>query len=256
MDTKQIDFRKSLGVTTATIPAKAQLIISAVCIALFVSVSDANQTHAQALNNSEITAGPNRFLKHKSKSDKALGWNPLTCHGSPSFPNEEKWSITKANIDKFLQMDTATIAGLYGCHDCDYRKLEIDLDDKLTLKLIKHSGGTHFSIEPTTKRSYIEFSSFNDGDHFGILTEPAGAVWTGAKRKDEKEYWEIINTNLDKFVGMNWEEVLAVLGPERESSKERNYIRYRVGDASLTFNLRDGKVYKIKFQPDTYIPGT
>jgi len=256
MDTRQINFRKSFRVTAAAMAAKAQLISSALCIALVLFFSLSNQAHAQAFKDSNITAGPNNFLKHKSKSGRALGWNHLTCHGSPSLSNEEKWYITKANIDKFLQMDTVTIAGLYGCHDCDYQKIEIDLDDKLTFKLVKHRGGIDFSIEPIKMRPYIEFDRLNDGDHFGILSEPAGAVWTGVKRKDEKEYWKIINANLDKFVGLNWEEVLAALGPERESSKERNYIRYRVGDASLTFNLRNGKVFKIKFQSDSYIPGT
>ncbi len=183
-------------------------------------------------------------IHSNSSNDKAL------------VVNSDKWSIAKTNVDKFLELNNCAIGNLFGYPRLYDSLVKIDLDEKLDLKIFKCRHNNEFCFMPTRNipHGYIATGPYDGG--FDYPNVPSEAIWTGVKRKDEKDFWIIIKANLDKFIGMSGEEIKALLGPERESSKPWNYIKYRVGDAGLTFYLKEGKVQKFKFKADDYIPGT
>ncbi len=163
------------------------------------------------------------------------------------------WKIAKENVDKFAAMDYKTRAALFDREPVWY-ECNIDMDDNTALRFYRGCRDGEFSFLPQSAPSMLGVYGLDeDGEHPQVKSE---TVYTGAKRKDEKEYWSIIKDNLDKFIGMNSEEITALLGPERCSSKPWNRIDYRIGDAGLTFYLKDGKVEKLRFKSNVYIPGT
>lgn len=165
----------------------------------------------------------------------------------------DNWKIAKANVERFLGLDDKTLAALFGRVPV-YRECNIFMDEKTSLRFGDEIKVKEFSFLPQTEPSKLGIWGLDeDGEHPNVRSEK---VWTGAKRKDEKEYWSIIKANLDKFIGMSSEEITALLGPERCSSKPWNRIDYRIGDAGLTFYLKDGKVEKFRFKSNVYIPGT
>ena len=172
--------------------------------------------------------------------------------------NKDKWPIAKANIEKFLSMNGAAIADLFGSKRTYELPCKIDINDRIVLQFYSRKSLPirDFYISLSEPRQQT-FHSFNHEANGGFeLKESPDTIWTGAKRKSEKGYWKIIKANLDKFIGMSGDEIIALLGPERCSSKPRNFIQYRIGDAGLTFFLKAGKVHKFKFKSDAYIPGT
>lgn len=190
----------------------------------------------------------------EQKTNRKRSFYPDPCSGPAWLVNKDKWTIAKTNVDKFFDMEENTIAHLFGCRDDDTLDGEIELDEKLAVRIFKYKDTNEFSFRPKIEHpGYTLFGQDDDSEHPRVRSE---TVWTGAKRKDEKEYWSIIKANLDKFIGMSSEKIIALLGPERCSSKPWNRIDYRVGDAGLTFFLKDGKVEKFRFSSDRYIPGT
>ncbi|MFA7340025.1 MAG: hypothetical protein WC028_24820 [Candidatus Obscuribacterales bacterium] len=163
------------------------------------------------------------------------------------------WTIAKANVERFLGLDDKTLAALFGCKSIGF-ECNIDMDENTILRFDSASKVGAFAFLPQSAPSMEGcFGVDPNYDHPKLRSE---TFWTGAKRKDQKEYWTIIKANLDKFIGMSGEEIAALLGPERCSSKPWNRIDYRIGDAGLTFYLKDGKVEKFRFSSDRYIPGT
>ena len=163
------------------------------------------------------------------------------------------WKIAKENVDKFAAMDYKTRAALFD-RDPVWYECKIDMDDNTALSFYRGCRDGEFSFLPQSAPSMAGSYGLDPNyEHPKVKSE---TVYTGAKRKDEKEYWSIIKANLDKFIGMSSEEITALLGPERCSSKPWNRIDYRIGDAGLTFYLKDGKVEKLRFKSNVYIPGT
>ena len=174
------------------------------------------------------------------------------------------WKIAKENVDKFFDMQDKDIANLFDYYEHKEIAYGIEIDEKTELQVNK---GSRFNFNEFSFLQKPSLPPKNDGDSVQKIcggdamdefrfSPEHDAIWTGAKRKDEKEYWKIIKANLDKLIGMSGEEIAALLGPERCSSKQYNLIKYRVGDAGLTFYLKDGKVQRFKFKSDVYIPGT
>lgn len=214
---------------------------------------------AQALDTSDKLDDSQRSQVeqvHPSKSRSKPTFSHYSCRGPAWLTNEEKWSIAEAHVDKFFEMDTNAVAELFGCRDYEDSKFDIQLDEQLDLKIFKYRHSNEFCFLPHRKipPGYVATGPYDGGSNFPEV--PSEAIWTSAKRKDEKDYWTIIKANLDKFIGMTSEELVARLGPERESSKPWNYCQYRVGDAGLMFYLKNGKVEKFKFESNKYIPGT
>jgi hypothetical protein len=170
----------------------------------------------------------------------------------------DNWKIAKANVDKFLAMNGEAIADLFGSKTTNELPCKIDINDQIVLQFYNRKSlpirEFYISLTEPTQHQYLSFNHRAKGGF--ELRESPNTIWTGAKRKSEKEYWKIIKANLDKFIGMSGDEIIALLGPERCSSKPRNFIQYRIGDAGLTFFLKAGKVHKFKFKSDAYIPGT
>lgn len=165
----------------------------------------------------------------------------------------QNWKIAKANVERFLGLEDKTITALFDRRPF-WGECNIELDDSTTLRFYSASKVGAFAFLPQDAPSMEGcFGVDSNYEHPKVKSE---TVWTGAKRKDEKEYWTIIKANLDKFIGMSSKEIIALLGPERSSSKPWNLIDYRIGDAGLTFYLKDGKVEKFRFRSDVYIPGT
>lgn len=180
------------------------------------------------------------------------------CSGPDWLANRDNWKIAKANVDKFFNLNDQTIAELFEYKPDKSLQDTIDLDDNTSLQVQRSSPRpvNVFAFVPSNK-SLFNNNWAGEGIKGGFSFDKSpDTIWTGAKRKDEKEYWKIIKANLDKFIGMSAEEIAALLGPERCSSKQYNYIQYRVGDAGLTFYLKEGKVEKFSFKSDVYIPGT
>lgn len=177
---------------------------------------------------------------------------------------EDNWNIAKKYVDKFFDMKDKDIADLFDYHEHKETEYVIAIDEKTELQINKVSpfNFNEFSflrkpsLPQTSYRESIRKICGSDAMEDVRFSAGHDAIWTGAKRKDEKEYWKIIKANLDKFIGMSAEEIAALLGPERCSSKQDNLIKYRVGNAGLTFYLKDGKVQRFKFKSDVYIPGT
>lgn len=191
---------------------------------------------------------------NKTNSEGSGCRNP--CSDPARLTNKDKWSVAKTNVDKFFELNGSAIGNLFGYPFLDNSLVTIHLDEKVDLKVLKSRGRNEFCFLPTRKipPGYLVTGPYDGG--FEWPKVPSEAIWTGAKRKDEKEYWSIIKANLDKFIGMSGDEIVALLGPERQSSKPWSYVQYRVGDAGLTFYLKDGKAQKFKFKSDVYIPGT
>jgi len=183
---------------------------------------------------------------------------PESSNDPALLVNKDKWPIAKANIEKFLSMNGAAIADLFGSTTTYELPCKIDINDRIFLQFYNRKSlpirDFYISLTESTQRQYVSFNHRATGGF--DLREGPGTIWTGAKRKSEKGYWKIIKANLDKFIGMSGDEIIALLGPERCSSKPRNFIQYRIGDAGLTFFLKAGKVHKFKFKSDAYIPGT
>jgi hypothetical protein len=175
---------------------------------------------------------------------------PAQAEGSSQSSN---WEIAKANVERFLGLDSKALAALFKRNPAR-SECNVELDDNTILRFYAFGQIDAFAVLPHDAHSME--GSYGEDPNYEHPRVKSEAVWTGAKRRDEKEYWTIIKNNLDKFMGMTKEQILSLLGPERESSIPWNYIRYRVGDSSLTFFLKDGKVEKYRFQSDTYIPGT
>lgn len=174
------------------------------------------------------------------------------------------WKIAKENVDKFFDMKDKDIADLFDYYEHKEAEYEITIDEKTELQ-VNQNNPSNFnefsflqkpSLPPTSYKTSIQEVCGSAAMTDFRTNDGHDRMWTGAKRKDEKEYWSIIKANLDKFIGMSGEEINALLGPERCSSKQDNLIQYRVGDAGLTFYLKDGKVERFKFKSGVYIPGT
>lgn len=174
------------------------------------------------------------------------------------------WKIAKENVDKFFDMKDKDIANLFDYYEHKVAEYEITIDEKTELQVNKNNpfNFNEFSflqkpsLPPTNYKTSIQEVCGSAAMQDFRTNDGHDRIWTGAKRKDEKEYWSIIKANLDKFIGMSSEEITALLGPERCSSKPWNRIDYRIGDAGLTFYLKDGKVEKLRFKSNVYIPGT
>lgn len=174
------------------------------------------------------------------------------------------WKIAKENVDKFFDMKDKDIAHLFDNYQYKEPEYEITIDEKTELQVNKVNpfNFNEFSflqkpsLPPKNDRDSIQKICGSAAMEDFRFSDKHDTIWTGAKRKDEREYWKIIKANLDKLIGMSGEEIAALLGPERCSSKQNNSIKYRVGDADLTFFLKDGKVEKFRFSSDRYIPGT
>lgn len=175
---------------------------------------------------------------------------PVQAENKLTEPN---WKIAKENVDKFAAMDYKARAALFDRNPVWY-ECNIDMDDNTALRFYRNCWDGEFSFLPQSAPSMAGSYGLDPNyEHPQVKSE---TVYTGAKRKDEKEYWSIIKANLDKFIGMSSAEITAVLGPERCSSKPWNRIDYRIGDAGLTFYLKDDKVEKFRFKSNVYIPGT
>ncbi len=177
----------------------------------------------------------------------------------------DNWKIAKANVDKFLAMNDKAIADLFGHKRDNKFGCRIEIDDNTTLQIYKTEPSPYLlpmkfsfqsmNIRPKTLPSWMTHCG-TGATYDSSFDQGPDTVWSGAKRKEEKEYWKIIKANLDKFIGMSGEEVIKLLGTERCSSKSNNFIQYRIGDAGLTFYLCEDKVQIFSFKSDTYIPGT
>ena len=201
-------------------------------------------------------AGLQSITTNKTNCYSMFYRNP--CSGPDWLANRDNWKIAKANVDKFFNLNDQTIAELFEYKPDKSLQDTIDLDDNTSLQVQRSSPRpvNVFAFVPSNK-SLFNNNWAGEGIKGGFSFDKSpDTIWTGAKRKDEKEYWKIIKANLDKFIGMSAEEIAALLGPERCSSKQYNYIQYRVGDAGLTFYLKEGKVEKFRFKSDVYIPGT
>ena len=235
--------------------AKAQLINSALCIASLATLTSAQIVLAQEPSNGEATKESTNSEKLQLKSEtsakkSSFGFDP--CSGPAWLQNKDKWSIAKTNVDKFFELDETAIGNLFGCRDFLSFKDEIELGENTSLRVSGSGKVKSFYFGPKNFR----FSLMAFGHDFDMSKGRPETIWTGAKRKDEKEYWKIIKANLDKFIGMSSEEIVALLGPERCSNKGFGYITYRIGDAGLTFDLKDGKVKGYRLEADQFIPGT
>lgn len=219
---------------------------------------------AQAENDDEEDGAPTPKNTAKSNTTAERETNCYSmfyrnpCSGPAWLANRDNWKIAKANIEKFFSLSDQAIADLfeYKTDEC-YQNI-IDMDENTALKVQRSLSRpvTTFSFTPRNKG--LINSAFVDSVKSGPFwaASDSDIVWSGAKRKDEKEYWTIIKANLDKFIGMSSDEVVALLGTERCSSKSHTFIKYRIGDAGLAFFLKDGKVEKFEFNSNQYIPGT
>lgn len=201
-------------------------------------------------------AGLQSITTNKTNCYSMFYRNP--CSGPDWLANRDNWKIAKANVDKFFNLNDQTIAELFDYKPDKCFQNTIDLDENTSLQVQRSLSRpvTVFAFVPSNKSLFNDIWA-GEGVKGGFsLNKPPDTIWTGAKRKDEKEYWPIIKANLDKFIGMSSEEIKALLGPERCSSKPWNRIDYRIGDAGLTFYLKDGKVEKLRFKSNVYIPGT
>lgn len=200
-------------------------------------------------------AGLQLTTTNKTKCYTMFYRNP--CSGPGWLANRDNWKIAKANVDKFFNLNDQTIAELFEYKPDKCFQNTIDLDENTSLQVQRSLSRpvTVFAFEPSSK-SLFNNNWAGEGIKGGFSFDKSpDTTWTGAKRKDEKEYWSIIKANLDKFIGMRAAEIAALLGPERCSSKQDNLIQYRVGDADLTFYLKDDKVEKFRFKSNVYIPG-
>ncbi|MFA7340016.1 MAG: hypothetical protein WC028_24775 [Candidatus Obscuribacterales bacterium] len=219
---------------------------------------------AQAENDDDEDGAPTPKNTAKSNTTGARKTNRYSMfyRNSYSVPTEfainGNWKVAKENIDKFFTLSDQAIADLFGYKtDKSYPKI-IDMDENTALRVPRSLSRpvTSFSFTPRSKG--LTNSALVGSVKFGPFwaASDSDIVWSGAKRKDEKEYWTIIKANLDKFIGMSSDEVVALLGTERCSSKSHTFIKYRIGDAGLAFFLKDGKVEKFEFNSNQYIPGT
>lgn len=88
----------------------------------------------------------------------------------------------------------------------------------------------------------------------GRLSFYSDDIYTGAKPKETAEYWTIIKANLDKFIGMNKANVIAIMGPERCASTDRKTIDYRIGDDRFRLYFIDDKVSELQLCKRVYDP--
>jgi hypothetical protein len=182
--------------------------------------------------------------------------NPTS--GSNWLKNRDNWLVAKANIDKFFSLTDQAIADLFEYKIDSLPNHVIDLDEHTSL-IVQRSLSrpvTVFMFGPgnlALLRYRVQYAQSIMGAN---LEHQPDAIWTGAKRKSETEYWTIIKANLDKLIGMKQDKVKALLGPPRCYSKERSVLTYRIGDAGLDFWFKEDKVNKFRFESDKYIPGT
>ncbi|MFA6210562.1 MAG: hypothetical protein WCT03_18855 [Candidatus Obscuribacterales bacterium] len=186
----------------------------------------------------------------------------LLCLASPTQAEDSKetlnrknsnWEIAKANVDRFLGLDPKALAALFkrepAWHECN-----IEMDDSMVLRFYRGKIVDEFAFVPPDSHSMPGYRGRDE--RLEYPPAKSNTIWTGVKRKDEKEYWTLIKANLETFVGMSSEEIIALLGPERCSNQPRNTITYRIGDSCLDFYLKNSKVEKFKFRAAVYIPGT
>lgn len=217
-----------------------------------------------AENNDDENGVPTPKNKANSKTTTVRETNrhSMFYRDSYSVPTEfainGNWKVAKENIDKFFNLSDQDIAELFGYKTDKSNPKIIDMDEDTSLRVQRSLSRpvTSFSFTPTSKG--ITNSGLVGSVKFGPFwaASDSDIVWSGAKRKDEKEYWTIIKANIDKFIGMSSDEVVALLGTERCSSKSHTFIKYRIGDAELAFFLKAGKVEKLDFNSNQYIPGT
>ena len=132
------------------------------------------------------------------------------------------------------------------------------LDDRMAVTVAMESGLVSTIIfEPIQQFEdhQIPHSRVQKG-WVGTRPSDEDAVYTGAKRREEATYWAAIKPNLQKFIGMKRQEILALLGPERCSSEAGKSIDYRVGNSRLRFFLRNDAVIGFQLTNDMYLPDT
>jgi hypothetical protein len=206
------------------------------------------------VKNNDINSRP----RTTSKSNCFTPFYHNQTSGSDWLKNRDNWKIAKANVDSFFSLDDQAIADLFEYKPDTHDDNVIDLDEHLALVVQRSLTRPvqRFSFGPKNKGMLN-----NALAGIAIMTGPPidlqpDTVWTGAKRKNKNEYWTIIKDNLDKFIGMNQAELIALLGPPRCSSKHLNVVTFRIGDAGLDFGFKDDKVEKFRFESNRYIPGT
>lgn len=166
-----------------------------------------------------------------------------------------RWPVAKDLLENLVDMKPAEIVKAFGIPEGNKRA---------TYGVIYLGKGQQLrfsSYDIVFKRTNIYTDSLSRGGmHESMRTggDPgalyADDVYTGAPPKEAKEYWTIIKANLDKFIGMNKENVIALMGPERCASKDGLTLDYRVGDDRFRLYFEEEKVSELQLRKRVYDP--
>lgn len=165
-------------------------------------------------------------LVQKSREKEAA--NSKNAKTSSNSLRHHSFTIDKWQLDDRIISTIFTQLGLV--HSIDFEPIEITEDRKPAHGMTRTGNCLRPSVEDT--------------------------VYTGAKRRDEATYWAAIKPNLRKLIGMKRQEIIALLGPERCSSKAGKSIDYRVGNNRLRFFLRNDAVIGFELTNDMYLHDT
>lgn len=216
-----------------------------------------SQYFAFSAQASPIAARNERPTKSNSQAARpsnCASTKPLN-EASETVKEIDRWSVAKDRLENLVNMKPAEIEKAFGIPEgkkrATYGIVYLGKGQQLRFSSydleFKRTNNHTDSLVPGGMRGSVRIG----GDPGALYTDD---VYTGAQPKEAQEYWTIIKANLDKFIGMNKANVIALMGPERCASKEGLTLDYRVGDDRFRLYFEKDKVSELQLRKRVYDP--